>query len=184
MEIVLGLITLFTTTYFIFLIIDQYNKMKCTSYKFEFFKLRDELALLVMNGKIDENSPEYNDVVHILNFHISAVEKMSITRVIALLVEKYSNEKDFKKASCKVNKIDNEAIAKIMWRYMDVTYNLIGRNSRMQIWILKGISFILKTVIKSDKKLNSMDNINPEKALNNIKASKEILENNFDVSFA
>lgn len=184
MEIVLGLSTLFITTYFIFLIIDQYNKMVCTSYKFKFFKLRDELALLVMEGKIDENSPEYNDVVHILNFHISAVEKMSITRVISLLVEKYSNDKNFKKASFKVSKIDNEEIAKIMWRYMDVTYNLIGRNSKIQIWILKAVSYLLKSIIKSDNKLNKMDNINPEKALNNIKASKQILESNFDVSLA
>lgn len=184
MEIVFGLIVLFITTYFIFLIIDQYNKMICTRYKFKFFTLRDELALLVMQGKIDENSAEYNDVVHILNFHISAVEKMSITRVISLLINKYSNDENFKKASVKVKQIDNKEVAKIMWKYMDVTYNLIGRNSRIQIFILKAISLVLKKLKNSEKTLNKMNTINPEKALNNIKASREILESNFDVSIA
>ena len=184
MEIFLGLITLFISTYFLFIMIDQYNKLICTNYKFKFFKLRDELALLVMQGKIDENSPEYDDVVRILNFHISAVEKMSITRVISLLVEKYGNEKNFENASIKVNSIDNKEIARIMWAYMDVTYNLIRRNSKSQIKLLNFLSSIFGLFNKSDKNLNKVESINPEKALHHIQASKEILQNNFDVSLA
>ncbi len=80
--------------YILFIQISEYNELELTKFRFRFFALRDRLALLVATGKLAEDSWEYQHIVAVLNYHISAVETMSVMRVVDLLVQYHTSPEE------------------------------------------------------------------------------------------
>ena len=83
----LNLILLFTVLYIFSVQISAYNEVLFDRCRFRYFALRDQLAMLVINGKLEEDSWEYQTIVDTINFHINTVEKLSIDKVMRVLVE-------------------------------------------------------------------------------------------------
>lgn len=158
--------------YAVFVLIREYNALVMTKYRFRYFALRDRLAMLVAAGKLDEDSWEYQHIVDTLNFHISAVEDLSIMRVINLLVE-YHTSKDEESRVQKLSRdIDREDIKKIVVAYMTVTHSLIRRNSRVQMALLSALAaFVPKSSTMRHRRKHTIS-VNPKKALTAIEQHK------------
>jgi hypothetical protein len=163
----------------IFVLINEHNKLVTTKYKFMFFSLRDRLMNLVIEKKIEENSWEYNEIVKIINFHISAIENLSVFRVATLLVSYYLSGEESRSVRLIKRKITNKDVAAIVIEHMSITYGLIKRNSRAQIFIIKIFSLILKSKLNTSKNLQKQIVQNPNNALDIINRQKT----EFEVSF-
>lgn len=126
--------------YVMFLHIREYNELRFTAYRFRYFALRDKLAMLVVQGKLREDSWEYKHIVSTINFHISAVETVSIIRLLTILIKYHTSSEEQRHVRALTKRIDDPAVAKIMVEYMETTMDLIKRNSRVQmfmIWVVK-----------------------------------------------
>lgn len=136
MSVLLFMLIATSVLFFCFLLVREYNDLVFTRYRFAYFALRDELAMLVMRGRIDEDSWEYQRIVSAINFHISAVETMSIIRVVSLLIAYHTSPEGKQQFAVLARRIDDHELAAIMLRYMDTTYELLVRNSRCQIFFI------------------------------------------------
>src|SRR3954451_8770219 len=76
------------STFVLFVISTQislHNELSSERFRFRYFELRDRLAMMVVKGKISEDSWEYKNIVDSLNFHINAVETMTIWKMVSVL---------------------------------------------------------------------------------------------------
>lgn len=126
--------------------VQQYNAIIFDKYRFKYFALRDKLALLVANKEIQEDSWEYQKIIDTINFHISAVETMSIEKLMSVLIQFHTSQEEAKTIKLYEKNIDNDAVLQILVEFMGITSSLIRRNSRMQIWAINIFYDIHKTV--------------------------------------
>lgn len=111
--------------------IDVYSKIVLEKYRFRYFSLRDKLAMLVIQNKVKENSWEYRDIVDTINFHIDAVEKVSTHKIMSLLVQYYTTSKQEEQEVSVIEKdLTNPEIVRILVDFMDITADLLERNSK------------------------------------------------------
>lgn len=136
MIFIINLIILIFCLYIVAVQIQQYNNIISDKYRFRYFALRDRLALLVANNEIQEDSWEYQKIIDTINFHISAVETMSIEKLMSVLIEFHTSQEEARRIKLYEKNIDNEAVLHILADFMEVTSSLLRRNSKMQIWAI------------------------------------------------
>ncbi len=139
MELLIGMLFITGIIFIISVQINEYNAIVMDRFRFEYFSLRDRLAILVIKGELDEDSWEYRHIVDSLNFHIHAVESMTITRVARFLAHHHNQPEQEKQLRTK--KILNVEVNQIMFDFLKTTHKLLMRNSRYEIkiaqWLLK-----------------------------------------------
>jgi len=126
------------STFVLFVISTQislYNELSSERFRFRYFELRDRLAMMVVKGKISEDSWEYKNIVDSLNFHINAVETMTIWKMVSVLTAYHMSPDAERRA--KQRKIENEEVRRLMFDFLCVTKDLIRRNSRAQIKVIE-----------------------------------------------
>lgn len=120
--------------------IEKYNQIIFDKYRFKYFALRDRLAMLVVDHKLDEYSWEYQKVVDAINFHISTTEGVSINKIVSLLIEYHISPEEERKVKIIKKKVDHPEVLEIMAEFMETTAGLLERNSRIQMSLLKRFS--------------------------------------------
>lgn len=161
--------------YFFFLLIREYNDLVFTRYRFRYFALRDELAMLVMRGRIKEDSWEYQCIVSAINFHISAVETLSMIRVVSMLIAYHTSPEEKRQFAVLARRIEDPDLMAIMLRYMDTTYDLLVRNSRWQIRFIDVSKKLLGCVGSAARPKHEIVE-NPREALKTIETNKSALQ--------
>lgn len=161
--------------YFLFLQIREDNELTRTKFRFRFFALRDRLAMLVAAGKLKEDSWEYQHIVETLNFHISAVERLSIFRIVDVLANYHLSSKEEKQVKLLSKKIDDHDVAMVVVGYMETTYDLINRNSRIQIALVRVIGKFLRKTNAPQSRAGSIATT-PDRALSTIRSHQSELE--------
>ena len=164
--------------YAIFVHIREYNELIRAKFRFRFFALRDRLAMLVVTGKLAEDSWEYQHIVSTLNFHISAVEKMSIMRVVDLFVSYHTSPKEEQRVKLLSKRIEHKDVAQIVVDYMSVTYDLIKRNSRIQITLIRTVGRLLRSFGSTTLRPSHQVVVNPDRALSAIRSHQSVFEAN------
>jgi len=154
-----NIILLFIVLYFASIQIEKYNQIILDKYRFSYFALRDRLAVLVVEGKLKEDSWEYDKIISAINFHIKAVEDISINKVISALI-KYHNSPEEKKYVRSIQKGPvNAVLCDIMGDYLDLTHSLLLRNSKMQMKILSLIAGMNRTTDFMKERKTAIDNV-------------------------
>lgn len=154
--------------YIVFLQIRESNELTRTNFRFRYFALRDQLAMLVATGKIKEDSWEYKNIIQTLNFHISAVERLSLFRVVEVISKYHLSSQEERQIKQLSKKIDDKEVAKILFCYLQTTFDLIKRNSRMQILFVRVIGWFLH-----ERKMGNK--VDATRALSRIKSHQEEL---------
>lgn len=154
--------------------IDTYNKIIFSKYRFQYFALRDRLALLVVNGKLEENSWEYRKIVGTINFHINTLETVSIHKIISFLAQYHSSPEEGRRVKIIKKKLDHPEVIEILAEFMDLTGRLLERNSGMQLRFFRSSS---KTD-ESRKHAEDMQPIEKHKvALDRVQSYRDELRN-------
>ena len=120
--------------------IHKYNQIVFDKYRFKYFALRDRLAMLVVNHKLEEDSWEYQGVIDAINFHIRTIEGVSISKIISLLIKYHVSPEEERKVKIIKKKVDHPEVLEIMADFMETTASLLECNSRIQIALLKRFS--------------------------------------------
>jgi hypothetical protein len=177
MIFLMNLVIILAVLYIISVQISKYNEIMFKKYRFKYFSLRDDLAMLVVSGKIKEESWEYQQLINTINFHIQTIESMSINKIIAMFVEYHTSPEEERKVRMIKKKIKHIEVISIMAEFMDVTSQLLERNSRMQIKLLNVFSSFNKKA--STKPITShkvaLDKVNAHKHLLNSVLSSNAL---------
>lgn len=129
--------------YVIFIQLREYNEITLAEYRFKYFALRDKLAMLVVEGKLNEHSWEYEHIIGTINFHISAIETMSIMRILDMLMKYHTSAEEEREVQILEKKVDSPEIADIVAQCMSITFDLIKRNSRVQLYLIMIAKFVL-----------------------------------------
>ena len=173
MSTLLLLLAVTLVMYGVFLQIREHNVLLFTEYRFRYFALRDQLAMRVVQGHLQEQSWEYRYIVQAINFHISAVETMSIIRILEMLIRYHTARED----QCDVQRlqrhIDDPTVAKILVGYMEVTSELIRRNSRMQMGLIKVAKAVLGGLGSNARPTHEIM-LNPQEALSKIENKRSM----------
>lgn len=135
-----NLIVLIFVLFIVAVQIGKYNEIILDKFRFKYFALRDRLAMLVVNSKLKEDSFEYQQIIDTINFHINAIETLCIQDIIYLLAEYHTSPEEERKVKIIKKKLDHPEIIEIMAEFMDITRQLLERNSKMQIRLLKHIN--------------------------------------------
>lgn len=179
MTILAGMLIATAILYIVFLMIREANELTRTRFRFRFFALRDELAMLVATGQLKEDSWEYRHVIDVLNFHISAVEQVSMMRIIDSLAEYHLSPSEEKNVQALSKRVEDRQVANIIVGYMKTTHDLICRNSRVQISLVRFLGRVLKEKVKANTKIHPLP-VNkvatPERALSAIKTHQSAFE--------
>jgi len=161
-----NLVLLLVIFYFVAIQIEKYNQVILAKYRFSYFALRDRLAMLVIEGKLKEDSWEYDEIVAAINFHIKAVEDISIQKLAVALI-RFHNSPEEKRYVKSIQKGPaNEALSGIMGDYLDLTYRLLLRNSNMQMKLVRLVA-----------KIGGVISSTNSEAFNIMKDRKKALEN-------
>lgn len=140
MATALNLILLTFVVYILALQVSRYNQIIFDKYRFRYFAIRDQLAMLVVKGEIEEDSWEYRQIVDSINFHIKTIESVSINKIINVLIEYHNSSEEERRVRVIKKKVENEEVRKIMADFMSITSTLLERNSKMQIRVLRHLS--------------------------------------------
>lgn len=160
--------------YIFFLQIREDNELTRTKFRFRYFALRDQLAMLVSAGKLKEDSWEYKHIVETLNFHISAVEHLSLFRIVEVLANYHLSSKEEKQIKMLSKKIEDKEVVKIVVGYMETTYDLINRNSKVQIALVRVIGQHLQNANASQSRAGAIATT-PKRALSTIRSHQTML---------
>jgi len=171
MSLIVSMFVITAAMYCVFLLIREYNELVFTRFRYRYFALRDELALLVVRGRLKEDSWEYQHLVETINFHISVVETMSILRIVELLIRYHTSPNEQGNVQLLSAKIDRPEVASLLVRYMETTAELLRRNSRSQIALI-AIAKGLLAFFHSDARPRHEIVTNPHQALAQIETQK------------
>ncbi|MBN8516642.1 MAG: hypothetical protein J5X22_21045 [Candidatus Accumulibacter sp.] len=169
MTTLLSLLAMTIVLYGVSILIREYNVLVFTQFRFRYYALRDELAMHVVRGELPEDSWEYRHIVAAINYHISAVETMSITEVVRLLIQYHTSEDGRRNARHLVKRVDDPVITDLLMRYLGTTQDLLRRNSRCQIALVR----IGKRLFGPAARQGRHEIVvNPNEALNEIEQNK------------
>ncbi|TYT73161.1 hypothetical protein [Desulfobotulus mexicanus] len=176
-----NLLILIFVLYVFALQIDRYNKIIMDQYSFKYFELRDRLAMLVIHGELEEDSWEYKDIIKTINFHINAIETMSVSRIISSLVAYHTSSDEDKKVEIIKKSVDNPEVLEVMAEFMNTTALLLERNSKVQIkilqWLLKS-SVSKKFIFKHLSNTNMKSTLDIKTTLDKLNAYREDFQKN------
>ncbi|MBK9522589.1 MAG: hypothetical protein IPO13_13450 [Rhodocyclaceae bacterium] len=181
MTSIISLLIATLVLYILFLQIRESNELTRTKFRFRYFALRDELAMLVAQGKLKEDSWEYRHIIETLNFHISAVEHISIFRIADVLADYHLSSKEDVQVKSFSKKLDRDDVAKIVFGYMEATYDLIKRNSRVQIALARVIGEVAREVDIQESRAARIATTR-NRALSTIRSHQSVVESRLSVA--
>lgn len=142
MTFLIGLSLISFVLYIFSLQISVNNRIARDRYRFQYFALRDQLTMLVCAGKIKDDSWEYKELVNAINFHIHAVDDVSVLRMAKMIAHYHSTSKDERQVRMIKRDVESDDVRKIMVEYLKVTRSLLIRNSKAQIELVKFFQLI------------------------------------------
>lgn len=147
----LGLFVLLLLAWIATLQISEYRKLVLDKYRFRYFAIRDDLAMLVASGKLDESSWEYELIVDAINHQIRTIDSVTPEQQLSFIMAEMSLPEEQRTISRMEKKIANEDVKPILLDYFIVTRDLLSRSATRSVWRLgkKGISplrLILRTI--------------------------------------
>lgn len=108
-----------------------YSDVVCSGYRYRYYALRDRMGMLVMRGELDEDSWEYRHIVDTINFHIKALEQLSMLRLVLFLMGYHTNSRVRGEVRSLRKSVD-PIVAEILVEYLTTTVEILRRNSRAQ----------------------------------------------------
>ncbi len=160
-----NLVIILAVLYIASVLISKYNEIILKKYKFKYYSLRDDLTMLVASGKIKKESRGYQQLIGTINFHIQTIETPPINKITATLAEYHTSPEAETKVRIIKKKIKHPEVISIMAELMDVTSQLIERNSKMQI----------KFFSSFNKKPSTNPIVSHKVALDKVNAHKRLL---------
>lgn len=159
MELVVLIITFLTLTFSLMLFKLYIKKPLEDAKRFELFELRDELSLLAMEGKVDENSKEYMLLIDFINCEIFVIGKgFSITSYIkSVIIPPLEKEKKFKQTIEKINA--NEYLKPIAAKAFSESIKWLDKKIKVLQVILLVIYYPLRVL---GQILKAIQALNPE----------------------
>jgi hypothetical protein len=144
MGLLFGILICSLLLHIVFLQIEARNTIETNKFRLAFFALRDRLAMLVVKGKLQEDSWAYKHIVDALNFHIHAVETLSIVDLVEVVIRFHtsSNSENCGSELISFNELTPEA-REILREYLRVVRKLILRNSKWQIRTIRVVNKVL-----------------------------------------
>lgn len=142
-----------------------YNQLQNDRFRFAYFALRDRLSTLVLREKIAEDSWEYQQLVEAINYHIHAVDSVSLSRITRLIASYHMSSKEDRQVSILTKKVDHEDIKILMIDFLELTKCLLRRNSRAQI---KAFEFLRLHKINKPRTSMGLNVAKPKQALERI----------------
>lgn len=125
--------------------------------RFKLFELRDRLAILAMQGRIDETSMEYITLIDLLNAAVNETRHFEVVNFLRFLYK-------LKNDSCLQSKIDkildtidvpDIRFRTIIFEYFDVMHSILHTKTR----ILNVCLAAILTVVQLFKVLTSIANV-------------------------
>ena len=114
--------------------LDAYREIILDKYRFRFFAMRDELALMVTSGALSEQTWEYQSIVDAINHNIRTIEDVSheqrLSMILADLVRP-DGQRQVKKFS---RQVTDERVKAVLYDYFVTTRSLIIRSGRLLPW--------------------------------------------------
>ncbi len=132
-ELFVHVVAVVVIAYTLSILISQYRnylEMKC---KFRYFALRDDLAMLVMYGDMNEDSSEYQGLVDVINYHICAMDQITFAAKISAFMKASQMTLD----TADEIKVGDERVRAIMFRLLENTASVIHMNSWFELWLVK-----------------------------------------------
>ena len=126
-------IYILTVSYCFDMLRREYNIYVSTKQKFKLYAIRDDLAQLVLSGKLDEKSREFMLLRDAINYSISQVGDFSVRKAISIAINCVDKED--------ILQLKSQETREIAHRYFLATRKMIIRNSRVELFIL---SIIIK----------------------------------------
>ncbi len=127
-------------------ILMRYRDYQNTKYKFKFYALRDNLALLVLNGTVKETEREYILLRDAINYSIFASENMSIRQHITAMLSATQptpqNLITFKHAETKLIAIN----------YFIATIAVVRKNSWFEIKVIGTAMHLFSRIFLNSEK--------------------------------
>jgi hypothetical protein len=161
--------------------ISLHNSVASDRFRFEYFALRDRLNLLVARGKIREESLEYRTFMGAINFHIHAVESVSIMRMASVIAGYHTTTTGSRKVEVSPQLLLSDETKKLMFDFLTTTEKLLRRNSRAQMWLYDFIN--KKRIVVPSGKVR-LHVSRPQAALNKILESKRQISGDLPHDFA
>lgn len=180
MTFILSLILLSLALTIVAYQISLYNSITNDRFRFEYFALRDRLNKLVVSGKIDQESKEYKSIMNAINFHISAVERVSIMRMAKLVVDFHATSDESTSVKIYQQKFGSEETRRLMLDFLVVTEKLLRRNNKAEMATFK---FLSTRKIKTPSNKVKLQVGKPQAALNHIRQNREQLSNSLSPDF-
>lgn len=109
-------------------------------HRFKLYRLRDELSLLAMRGRVDENSDEYKLLLDLLNAAISATGTFKVTDYLHFLIKLQKDAHFRQKLENVRRKVANAKNAEYC-RIASQTFRLFGEILRADTRTLRGVFF-------------------------------------------
>jgi len=123
-------------------------KTRINKKRFRLFSLRDDLTLLVMAGKVEYNSKEYQYLLHSLNSVIKITGDFQISDFLKFLITQYNNDE----IEEKLDKIDKAVEVqskefKVIWvEYHMVMGNIMSKHLRLLVGFVTMLASLLLSI--------------------------------------
>ncbi len=105
-----------------------YREMIIDKHRYRYFALRDNLAMLVVRGQLEERSWEYQRIIDVINHHISFADVVSEERMVSALVDAYDPATRSTVRKLQKNVSDPDVIH-ILVQFFQNTRELMDRNT-------------------------------------------------------
>ena len=160
MELVVLIITFLTLALSIVLVKLYIIRPLEDAKRFELFDLRDELAMLAMEGKVEEKSREFSFLINFINCEIYSIGKsFSITRYLkAVIIPTLEKENKFKLTIDKIN--ENEYLKPIAAKAFSSSIKWMEKKIKVLQVILLVCYLPLKIL---DQTIKAVRALNPER---------------------
>lgn len=135
-ELVLDIVLLITVVGCLHFLHIRYQEYQNLKFKYAFYALRDELAWLVYEGKLEEQSEPYQQLRDSLNYSIATTDDFSVLRVARMIIASLDEKSGFSQS---LFQTDNEQIKDIASRYLQINRKLLLKNSSPVFFTLLGL---------------------------------------------
>jgi len=126
--------------------------------RFKLFNLRDDLAILAMQGNVESNCVEYRTLMDLLNGSISILEKFSIINFLRYLVTMHKDKNIQRKIEQVMQSLGhkNNDYKAIVHKFFEIMHQMLDKHTRFfRVVIFPILLFIfspfkfLKTPVKN-----------------------------------
>lgn len=115
-------------------------------YRFQLFKLRDQLSFLVMSGKIQDESVEHTTLLRLLNGTISATDSFRVTEFVRFLCQMSKNEQlenYLRSIKNNLDQVNNSEYASILEEFYKISQHKLSKDLKLFKFVVSIISLTM-----------------------------------------